>query len=77
VWGFQTKVEQFSHQKMVRDIMLLGHKQNFCWIDEWFGLTMDVIRKYEFETQDLLTKVFLFCFCFFSCLFLYEKNDYY
>jgi len=56
-WGFQNKVEQFIHKTMVRDIMLLGHKQAFCWIDEWYGLSIPVLRKYEQETQSLLDKL--------------------
>ncbi|XP_071107257.1 cytoplasmic phosphatidylinositol transfer protein 1-like [Haliotis cracherodii] len=46
VWGLQTKVESFAH-KSVRDILLLGHKQAFAWIDEWHGMTIDDIREYE------------------------------
>lgn len=46
VWGMQTRVETFTHS-VVRDILLLGHKQAFTWIDEWHGMTMDDIRKYE------------------------------
>ncbi len=42
---------------MVRDVMLLGHKQAFCWIDEWFTLTMEDIRKYEAETKEILDKI--------------------
>jgi len=57
VWGFQTKVESWLQKSMVRDILLLGHKQAFCWMDEWFGLTMDDIRRIEDETRDYLAKL--------------------
>ncbi|XP_046576124.1 cytoplasmic phosphatidylinositol transfer protein 1-like [Haliotis rubra] len=46
VWGLQTKVESFAH-KSIRDILLLGHKQAFAWVDEWHGMTIDDIREYE------------------------------
>uniref|UniRef100_A0A8C0IM47 Phosphatidylinositol transfer protein N-terminal domain-containing protein n=1 Tax=Chelonoidis abingdonii TaxID=106734 RepID=A0A8C0IM47_CHEAB len=36
VWGLQTRVEQFVH-KVIRDILLIGHRQAFAWIDEWCG----------------------------------------
>ncbi|NXS01955.1 PITC1 protein, partial [Oxylabes madagascariensis] len=36
VWGLQTRVEQFVH-KVVRDILLIGHRQAFAWVDEWYG----------------------------------------
>lgn len=50
VWGLQTRVEQFVH-KAVRDILLLGHKQAFTWLDEWYGMTMNDIREYERDIQ--------------------------
>jgi len=59
VWGLQTAVESWLHKSMVRDVMLLGHKQAFCWIDEWFDMSMDDIRKYEDETKLILDKQFL------------------
>uniref|UniRef100_A0A8C0G748 Phosphatidylinositol transfer protein N-terminal domain-containing protein n=1 Tax=Chelonoidis abingdonii TaxID=106734 RepID=A0A8C0G748_CHEAB len=43
VWGLQTRVEQFVH-KVIRDILLIGHRQAFAWIDEWCVWTeIDVI----------------------------------
>uniref|UniRef100_A0A667Z025 Phosphatidylinositol transfer protein N-terminal domain-containing protein n=1 Tax=Myripristis murdjan TaxID=586833 RepID=A0A667Z025_9TELE len=35
VWGLQTRVEQFVH-KVIRDILLVGHRQAFAWVDEWY-----------------------------------------
>jgi len=46
-WGFQTKVEQFIHKLALRDVMLHGHRQAFCWIDEWFGLTWEEVMAIE------------------------------
>jgi len=54
-WGLQTRVENFVHKAALRDVFLLGHRQAFCWIDEWFGLTMEEARQYEKRTQDELT----------------------
>ncbi|KAF5891813.1 cytoplasmic phosphatidylinositol transfer protein 1-like, partial [Clarias magur] len=34
VWGLQTRVEQFVH-KVIRDVLSLGHRQAFAWVDEW------------------------------------------
>ena len=33
------------------------HRQVFCWLDEWYGLTMDDIRRIEDETKQELDKV--------------------
>lgn len=34
--------------------MLRAHRQAWVWQDEWYGLTMDDIRKIERETQEAL-----------------------
>lgn len=57
VWGLQTKAEQWLQKSMVRDVLTLGHKQAFCWIDLWHPLTMEDIRAYEEETKVLLDKI--------------------
>lgn len=33
------------------------HRQVFCWIDSWFGLTMDDIRAIEDKTREELNEV--------------------
>uniref|UniRef100_A0A8C5WM18 Cytoplasmic phosphatidylinositol transfer protein 1 n=1 Tax=Leptobrachium leishanense TaxID=445787 RepID=A0A8C5WM18_9ANUR len=55
VWGLQTRVEQFVH-KVVRDILLIGHRQAFAWVDEWYDMTMDEVREYERTTQEATNK---------------------
>uniref|UniRef100_UPI0037E732EE cytoplasmic phosphatidylinositol transfer protein 1-like n=1 Tax=Semicossyphus pulcher TaxID=241346 RepID=UPI0037E732EE len=51
VWGLQTRVEQFVH-KVVRDVLLLGHRQAFAWVDEWIDMTMDEVREFERTIQE-------------------------
>jgi len=53
-WGFQTKGESWIHQSMVRDVLTLGHKQAYTWIDEWVGQNLEQIRKYEEDTRLML-----------------------
>lgn len=50
VWGLQTKVEEFI-QGCVRDVLLLGHRQAFAWIDEWLNMTIEDVREYERQKQ--------------------------
>ncbi|XP_066995843.1 cytoplasmic phosphatidylinositol transfer protein 1 [Anabrus simplex] len=50
VWGLQTKAEEMI-QKCIREVLLLGHRQAFAWIDEWHGMTLDDVRSYEGEMQ--------------------------
>jgi len=57
VWGLQTTVEGWLQKSMCRDVMLLGHKQAFCWMDAWIDLTMEQVRKYEEETKILCDKM--------------------
>ncbi|XP_050351288.1 cytoplasmic phosphatidylinositol transfer protein 1-like [Nymphalis io] len=50
VWGLQTKVEDYV-QAAIREILLLGHRQAFTWMDEWFNMTIEDVRSYEKEMQ--------------------------
>ncbi|XP_054166789.1 phosphatidylinositol transfer protein alpha isoform-like [Oppia nitens] len=51
VWfGFQNKVESFI-QKTERRVFLNFHRQVFCWLDRWHGLTMADIRELEDKTK--------------------------
>lgn len=50
VWGMQTRVEDFIH-RCIRDILLLGHRQAFAWIDEWYDMTLEDVRQYEQKMQ--------------------------
>ncbi|KZC04497.1 Cytoplasmic phosphatidylinositol transfer protein 1 [Dufourea novaeangliae] len=50
VWGMQTRVEDFIH-RCIRDILLLGHRQAFAWIDEWYDMTLEDVRQYEHKMQ--------------------------
>lgn len=50
VFGFQSKVEQWGHSYGIRNPFLKYNRKLFCWIDEWFGLTIDDIRAMEEET---------------------------
>ncbi|CAH1179986.1 unnamed protein product [Phaedon cochleariae] len=50
VFGLQTKVEEFIHS-CVREVLLLGHRQAFAWIDEWIDMSMADVRVYESSLQ--------------------------
>ncbi|XP_076263523.1 cytoplasmic phosphatidylinositol transfer protein 1 isoform X2 [Rhynchophorus ferrugineus] len=50
VFGLQTKVEDFIHS-CIREVLLLGHRQAFTWMDEWIDMTMEDVRKYESQLQ--------------------------
>jgi hypothetical protein len=57
IWGIQTSGESYIHKVALRDVFLSGHRQAFCWLDEWFGMTMDDVRKFEAETKEELDKL--------------------
>ncbi|XP_031549781.1 membrane-associated phosphatidylinositol transfer protein 2-like [Actinia tenebrosa] len=54
-WGMQNKIEHFIHCGLRRP-MLMGHRQAWVWQDEWYGLTMEDIRKLEEETKAILSQ---------------------
>lgn len=49
-FGLQGKIEKFI-QNTEKRLFTKFHKQLFCWIDQWYGLTMADIRRIEDETQ--------------------------
>lgn len=55
VWGFQTRVEDFIH-RCIRDVLLLGHRQAFTWLDEWIDMSMEDVREYEYQLQEETNK---------------------
>jgi len=54
-WGLQTRVENFM-MSMETNILLRFHRQVFCWIDEWHGMNMEEVRKFEDELREQMTK---------------------
>ncbi|GLH00383.1 Cytoplasmic phosphatidylinositol transfer protein 1 [Gryllus bimaculatus] len=50
VWGLQTRAEDLL-QRSIREILLLGHRQAFAWIDEWLGMNLEDVRNYESKMQ--------------------------
>lgn len=51
IWGIQTMGESYIHKVALRDVFLSGHRQAFCWIDEWYGKTMQDMRRMEEQTK--------------------------
>lgn len=54
-FGLQTRVENFI-QKSERRLFTNFHRQVFCWMDRWHGLTMEDIREIEEKTKEELDK---------------------
>lgn len=55
-WGLQTKVEKVIF-RAVRRLLTNFHRQLFCWLDKWFGMTMQDIRELEDKTKEDLDKM--------------------
>ena len=51
--GLQTKVESFI-QKSERRLFTNFHRELFCWIDRWHGMTIQDIRDIEEKTKQEL-----------------------
>nr|ACO14881.1 Phosphatidylinositol transfer protein beta isoform [Caligus clemensi] len=52
-WGLQTRVESFIQGTFKRLFTNL-HRQVFCWMDKWHGMTMESIRALEDKTKEEL-----------------------
>lgn len=48
--GFQGRVESYILKQEAR-LFLNFHRQVFCWLDRWYGLSMQDIRALEAETK--------------------------
>ncbi|XP_071966580.1 cytoplasmic phosphatidylinositol transfer protein 1-like [Engystomops pustulosus] len=51
VYGFQSRVESFIH-KNIKDILLAGHRHAVAWMDEWYGMSLEDVRKFEKKIQE-------------------------
>eukprot|EP00741_Cyanophora_paradoxa_P025046 tig00000339_g24177.t1 len=56
MWGVASRVESFVHHHALRNVFLKGHRDVFCWLDEWYGMTIEDVRKYEDETKAALAQ---------------------
>jgi hypothetical protein len=36
---------------MIREVLLVAHRQAFAWVDEWHGMTIEDVRTYEQTMQ--------------------------
>ncbi|XP_043216862.1 phosphatidylinositol transfer protein alpha isoform-like isoform X1 [Amphibalanus amphitrite] len=54
-FGLQSRVEKFIMNQYPR-LFTNFHRQVFCWLDKWHGMTMDDIRELEDKTKADLDK---------------------
>ncbi|XP_030847932.1 phosphatidylinositol transfer protein alpha isoform [Strongylocentrotus purpuratus] len=54
-WGLQGRIEKFVMNQEKR-LFTLFHRQVFCWLDKYHGMTMADIRALEDKTKDDLQK---------------------
>lgn len=50
LWGLQSRIEEYI-QKAIREVLLVGHRQAFAWIDSWYNMTINDVREYEKQMQ--------------------------
>ena len=51
IWGCQSRLEKSVSESVLRHMILMSHRQAWCWQDEYVGLSMDDVRQLELETQ--------------------------
>lgn len=54
-FGLQSRIENFI-LKSERRLFTIFHRQVVCWLDSWYGLTMQDIREIEDKTKEELDK---------------------
>uniref|UniRef100_A0A2P2HZW8 Phosphatidylinositol transfer protein alpha isoform-like n=1 Tax=Hirondellea gigas TaxID=1518452 RepID=A0A2P2HZW8_9CRUS len=54
-FGLQTRVEKFI-QDAERRLFTNFHRQVFCWMDRWHGMTIEDIRRLEDKTKEELSR---------------------
>ncbi|KAK3011762.1 hypothetical protein RJ639_012428, partial [Escallonia herrerae] len=54
-WGFGSRLEQ-ALLSGERALFLESHRNCFAWIDEWYGLTVEVMRELEKQSEYLQRK---------------------
>ena len=55
-FGLQGKIESFI-QQIIQGVFTRFHRQLFCWLDQWYGLSLDDIRQIEERTKRELDEV--------------------
>lgn len=51
VYMLQARIEEFVH-KSIREILLVGHRQAFAWLDDWFEMSLEDVRDFEKRMQE-------------------------
>jgi len=54
---FQKKAEALCQSAGMRDLLVPFHRQVFCWIDEWYPMTMEEVALFEKKCFDKLNEV--------------------
>lgn len=64
VWSDFLSVSSYIRSKFlnfqcVREVLLLGHRQAFAWIDQWIDMTYEDVRRYEAQLQQQTNSILL------------------
>lgn len=49
-------VLSFAVLKVIRDVLLLGHRQAFAWVDEWIGTSVDLFFSALCDSRPLMLR---------------------
>lgn len=51
VFGLQTRAESWGHAYGFRAAFATYHRRLWCWLDEWWGMSVADVRAMEEETR--------------------------
>jgi len=57
LFGIQRKVEKLIQKQALRAEFCKSHRQMFCWMDHWHGMSLDEIGVYEEQTKASLHRI--------------------
>merc|ERR1712166_591005 len=57
IFGFQKRVEKLVQKQALRTEFYKAHRKLFCWMDEWYPMSMQQVREYEASTKRALHRM--------------------
>lgn len=57
LFGIQKRAEKLVQKQALRTEFYKAHRKLFCWIDEWYPMSMQQVREYEVRTKQALHRM--------------------
>ena len=51
---FASSLERLTQDLTVRDLAVLAYRNQFCWMDEWYSMTLSQVSEYERKVSEMV-----------------------